>query len=156
MAFDEDFIKKPIGIPQIKIPRLPVINSIPEEMERKMRELDKEMEPVREEIARRNEAILRAADAAEAQTELLENQLREVMEQNELLQENNRTLKELYEKVKEEAVENKTAANEARRDSKKNARRARTANWFAGLSLLVSVASIVYTVLSSLGIIPWW
>lgn len=108
-----------------------------------------------EQKARREAAILQTAENSEAQVELLENQLKEVKAQNELLKENNKTFSELYEKVKIEAAENKTAAEEARKNAKKNARKATTANWFAGLSLFVSVLSITYAILSSLKIIPW-
>ena len=156
MAFDEDDIKKLVGIPQLKVPQVQMIDPFTDQMKKRMQEVNAALDANIEYRARIDAATLRAADEAEAQTELLKNQLREVKIQNEQLKENNSTLKELYEKVKEEAEENKAAAEEARKDAKKNARKATIANWFAGLSLFVSVVSITFTVLTFLEIIPWW
>lgn len=116
--------------------------------------VEKQIKQIQEYQAQKDAAIIQAAENSGAQVELLENQLSEVKKQNELLQENNKTLKELYEKVKEEAAENKAAAEEARKDAKKSARKATVANWFAGLSLFVSIASIIFTVLTALEVIP--
>ncbi len=112
------------------------------EMQRVQQELDTQYQEIAERNERRDNAIQRTAQESIEHTRLLEKQLQEVQTQNEML--------------KTEAAENKAATEEARKDAKKNARKATIANWFAGLSLFVSVASITFTVLNTLKIIPWW